>query len=151
MTDPADATDAELEALIAFSWPRIFRSVELERDRYDEPDPDRFGFWLACRCVGTAERDENLAYWVPRITMQCREHHRAARKLPTVSRRRQCKPGETVVRFDLGLARVEFLPWDASWRIGFRCSCILNASVDPLTGYLRPDARWSCYEHTGPS
>lgn len=124
-------------------WPRIFRSVERAQDLYDEPQDDRFDFALACWCYGYATRDETLAYWLPQIDSMCREHDRTARGLPMSRPRYRCKPGETAVRFDLGLTRAdEHRP---GWhRLAFRCGCLVASTTNPATGQHHLIAAWTC-------
>lgn len=125
-------------------WPAIFYRVDRAEDDFDRPRDDRFDFILPCYCFGTAERDENLAWWVPRITTQCREHDGVARPLPRRRRNRGILPHF----WHLGLSRVAGYEHLGAWRLGFHCGCLVNARVIAPADDLRITSSWPCDHHS---
>ena len=120
---------AQAKETTVTGWPAIFYRVDRAEDAFDQPRDDQFDFTLPCYCYGVAERDENLAFWVPRITSQCREHDGMARGLPKRRRNRGILPHF----WELGLTRAdEHRPgW---YRLAFRCGCLVASTTNPTTG-----------------
>lgn len=127
-------------------WPAIFRRVDRAEDAFDQPRDDQFDFTLPCYCYGVAERDENLAYWVPRITSQCREHDGVARPLPKRRRNRGILPHF----WNLGLSSAWLITQPGKWRLTFHCGCLAYGSLDPADQHVRPTHVWVCgAQHRG--